>query len=67
MVLGSLIMSIFMQMSKIKMWVHDFHVVKRIRASECDIDAAKNMAQAIPNCSIVKGFLVMGKITWSES
>ncbi len=44
-----------------------YHIVKCIRASECDIDAAKNMAQAIPNWSIVKDLLAMGRITWKES
>ncbi len=60
---GLVIESVFMQMSKIKMRVHDFHVLKRIKPSECDINPSKNMAHAIPNWSIVKEMLAMGKIT----
>ncbi len=50
-------------MRQTKMWVHGFHVVKEAAPSQCDTAPSKNMAQAIPNRSIVKDLLAMGKIT----
>ncbi len=48
-VLGSVIVSVFMQMRQIKMRVHSFHVLKEPPPPESDYSSTEKHAQAIPN------------------